>query len=29
VAYSKQNELDYQRLLTEIETRRLPAILGL
>jgi hypothetical protein len=29
VAYSEQNELDYQCLLTAIETRRLPAIEGL
>jgi uncharacterized protein (DUF2252 family) len=29
VAYAEQNELDYQRLLNAIETRRLPAIQGL
>ena len=29
VAYSEQNELDYQRLLNAIEARRLPAIEGL
>jgi uncharacterized protein (DUF2252 family) len=29
VAYADQNELDYQRLLNAIETRRLPAIEGL
>jgi Uncharacterized protein conserved in bacteria (DUF2252) len=29
VAYSEQNELDYQRLLSAIEARRLPAIEGL
>ena len=29
MAYSEQNELDYQRLLNAIEARRLPAIEGL
>jgi uncharacterized protein (DUF2252 family) len=29
VGYAEQNELDYQRLLSAIESRRLPAILGL
>jgi hypothetical protein len=29
VAYAEQNQVDYQRLLNAIESRRLPTVVGL